>query len=272
MPVISNDEWLKIIDNVSMVSFMQGLNCGLKTYNNYAIVSSTNNELEVIPEEIYFVNADKFNTESGVYHRIDCPRLKEEITKAGGSMKLTSFVSKEVKYDKLYDKTSKSYNYDHKNLACYTCIVDGNYPSEQLNDTTRPAYYIALGKERYNVYKMNAVKYSEGYEILYGHSTRALKEIKKIEITFGHIRSDNFNENIVSIKFNHPDFPNEAFPLNTNQSKEQTITLNINSNSGSTITLNDIMNMVNENESTSDIDISVVQSAIKKDYIKIVYK
>ena len=43
MPVMQNEEWSQILNNISIVSFMQGSSCGLKTYNNYMVVSSTNN-------------------------------------------------------------------------------------------------------------------------------------------------------------------------------------------------------------------------------------
>ena len=269
MPVISNDEWRKVISNISIVSFLQGMKCGLKTYNNYAIVSSTNNELAVIPDEIYFTNAEKFEnvntgtyTESkdaSVYHRIDCPRLAEEIKfEADGSIKsssyLTSFKSKEVKYDKIYDKSTAKYLYDHKALGCYTCIIDGNYIPENLNDHINTddekkdlyrirAYYLALGKERQKVYKMNAIKLSEGYEVIYDvnpgkdgtplnkQTSRTLNEIKKIDITFGIIVSDDFSVNTAKFKIKNnvwPEIEPVEYVLNTNQTKEQTITINVN--------------------------------------------
>ena len=100
---------------------MQGLNCGLNIYNNYQIVSSTNNELTVTPSEIYYVKKDEFNSGYGNYHRIDCPYLAEN------NDDYIAFKSKEVKYDKVYDRTTNTYHYDHKNLACYTCINTNNY-------------------------------------------------------------------------------------------------------------------------------------------------
>ena len=54
MPVLQNKEWERILTNVSIVSFMQGYSCGLKTYNNYMVVSSTNNEVTVDPQNIYY--------------------------------------------------------------------------------------------------------------------------------------------------------------------------------------------------------------------------
>jgi len=58
-PVMADTEWDKILSNVSVVAYMQGLRCGLKIYNNYAIVSSTNNEISVTPSEIYYTPIKK---------------------------------------------------------------------------------------------------------------------------------------------------------------------------------------------------------------------
>ena len=285
MPIISNDEWLKIINNVSIVSFFQGIKCGLKTYNNYAIVSSTNNELTVIPDEIYYTDSEKFigfNTnpdysgDTPVYHRIDCPRLKEE-----GDIKLTSFVSKEVKYDSVYDKTTDKHNYDHKSLACYTCIIDGNYKPEIVEEVREKAKYVAIGKERYDVYKMNAIKYSEGYEILYDKegknpinsssnlSKLNLKKIKRIDITFGTIPTTDFGENTVTIKFGSDLFEHQEFTLNTNQAKEQTISIVLkNSSSESHVSYSDLekLAIVNSNSTVQKTDLQ------KFKLIKIIYK
>ena len=262
MPVISNEEWDKIINNVSMVSFLQGLNCGLSVYNNYVVVSSTNNELTVLPDEIYFVDSTKN------YHRINCPELEDTT--------LISFKSKEVKYDKIYNKAAGKYIYDHQYLACYTCIVDGNYTPDTLTDNKYYSYYVALAKERYNAYKMNAIKLSEGYEILDGiyitNSTRTLKEIKKIQITFEHIPTEDFAENTIAIKFidsilNLPE--DNIFVLNTNQSKEQTITITVNSATDLKINIGHLKNIENTNNPTK-VKIEDIKNAIKS--VKIVYK
>ena len=56
MPVISDTEWERILTNVSIVSFLQGIPCGTKNFSSYSIVNSTNNELTVIPSEIYYMS------------------------------------------------------------------------------------------------------------------------------------------------------------------------------------------------------------------------
>lgn len=61
LPVLLDEEWDKILSNISIVSFMQGWDCGLDVFNSYQIVSSTNNELTVTPSEIYYTTKDDFN-------------------------------------------------------------------------------------------------------------------------------------------------------------------------------------------------------------------
>lgn len=270
MPVISDSEWQKITSNVTIVSFMQGWNCGLKTYNNYAIVPSTNNEFTVIPNEIYYVSGtDKVNDELSTYHRIDCQELRYplETVQADGSSISDSgygfFRSKEVKYDKIYDKTNSEYKYDHKNYACYKCIVNANYLKKYYNGTElidiysneldinsleptkQRLYYIALGYERKNIYKSNAIEKSEGLEIFDISTTdctipvgseRSINEIKQIKIVISNIRSANKSTPVAEFNV----FMNGTEQIGTNerlnvQTKEQTITLNVNSSNTSNL-------------------------------------
>ena len=214
MPVMSNQEWEQILSNISIVSFMQGWDCGLKTYNNYMVVSSSNNEIITSDKNIFYVPTLKFDNQSDSYHRIDCPKLIQNSAEG-----YASFSSKEVKYDKIYNKTESEYVYDHRNLACYDCINDSNYEHNAIFDNSdanyanygylRKAYYIAVGKERNNVYKMNAVEDSNGYEIIYnkyggntytGTSKLKLDKIKSIEIVFGTVPATDINETVLNYK------------------------------------------------------------------------
>lgn len=176
MPVLSDVEWERIMSNVSIVTFMQGLKCGLKYYNNYAIVSSTNNEITVTPNEIYYTPRELgFNTESSgstilasldydetqlnhgahisTAHRIDCPELPsipENPLPYIADLTYISFKSKEVKYDKVYDKENARYVYDHQVYTDYTCIVDSNYVvdsnGEKIDGNTNVLKYLIDGR------------------------------------------------------------------------------------------------------------------------------
>lgn len=263
MPVMSSAEWQQILSNVSIVSFMQGFKCGLKIYNNYMIVSSTNNEIVTLPENIYYVEKKSFNDENAEYHRINCQKLMNNdstynpVGAGGANTEYLSFASKEVKYDKIYDKynTILPYKYDHKNLACYDCINDGNYDNINIFDETnvdyskfsnlRKAFYIAVAKERNNVYKMNAVDNSEGYEIIYENnvgdgtelikkdSTLNLGKIKAIEVVIGTVKTTDRNETTLSYKVyaGANNYLNDnVYSMASNSKKEYTMHIDVDPN------------------------------------------
>ena len=159
MPVFSEEEWNRILNNVSIVSFMEGMRCGLKYYNNYAIVTSTNNEISVTDNEIYYVPRilQEIDASTGakivsaldddyvneIAHRVDCEELKlgdstnNFYTSSEGWtswLGCNSFKSKEIKYDKILDSEGR-YVYDHKVYTDYDCIVDSNYTVRNVNGT-----------------------------------------------------------------------------------------------------------------------------------------
>lgn len=63
MPKLKEDEWDKIINNVSIISFLQGLNIGGKIYNGYSIVNNNRNQEVVNEDSIYIMTNDNY------YHR-----------------------------------------------------------------------------------------------------------------------------------------------------------------------------------------------------------
>ena len=248
MPVISNEQWEEILSHVSMVSFMQGYSCGLKKYSNYMIVSSTNNEISITPEHIYYVEKSKFNDEASEYHKLNCPKFVENDKP---DTEYISFLSKEVKYDKIYDKTNTEmpYKYDHKNLACYDCINDGNYKHENIFIVTggakdytnlRRAFYIGVGKERNNIYKMNAIENSQGYEVIYNtdpnnsvakSSTLPLGKVKAIEIGIGKIDTSDRNETTASYTVSIGGTLNDStYTIPTNSTRLYTIVVEVDPN------------------------------------------
>lgn len=253
MPVIQASEWEQILSHISITSFMQGLKCGLKTYNNYKIVSSTNNDILVLPEEVYYVKKEGFNDESSEYHRINCDKIINNDTDTTEYM---AFSSKEVKYDKLYNKNRDhmTYEYDHKNFACYDCINDGNYFNydstgngkndaqinifDKSNDNysiyknLRKAYYMGVAKERNDTYKMNAIVNSQGYEVLLcndkdgnpgtpKNSSLGMDKIKAIELSVGTIYSQNASIRTAIYSFGYgsaDNISNDSYSIATNNS------------------------------------------------------
>ena len=301
MPVMLNDEWNLILKNPSIVSFMQGYSCGLKIYNNYMVVASTNNEISVSPKNIFYVEKDNFSDESTEYHRIDCPQFTKNYKNVVNS-KLRSFSSKEVKYDKIYDGNFNymQYIYNHKNLACYDCINDGNYNETNIFENSdylglQAAYYLAIGKERNNLYKMNAIEPSEGYEIVFDKnqgigksSTLPLNKIKSIEIVLGTIHTRSSNSEEITYNFEVDSKPLEKVGRNTissNSTSDVTINLRFNpnsfKNSSGKFSLNDLkviqessnstyLNSPDEPIADANRKQEIFKSAVK--YIKVIYK
>lgn len=151
MPVLTEQDWDKILTNVNVISFMQGLPVGTKLYNNYAIITSTDNKQYVDKDLLYYVaNGD------GYYHKINCPDL---INEAKEGKVITGYRS--IAFNAKKDKEG-NYTYEHKELACYKCIVspinekiDENLKKvlydNKIDDSLKQAYYNTIAKERWNL-------------------------------------------------------------------------------------------------------------------------
>lgn len=53
MPKLSEIDWGKITNNVSVMTFLQGIPIGHKYYNNYCVITNNNNEEVVKRKHIY---------------------------------------------------------------------------------------------------------------------------------------------------------------------------------------------------------------------------
>ena len=71
-------DWDKILHNVCLISFLQGLPLGTSVYNNYVIVPSTENKQFVDETNIYYIGygGTGTNAADGCYHRLGCEHLK----------------------------------------------------------------------------------------------------------------------------------------------------------------------------------------------------
>lgn len=146
MPILTEDDWEKILTNVNLISFMEGVPVGTKIYNNYTIVTSTQNKQYINPNSIYFV--DNTNT----YHRINCPVLEKNINNGSS---ITGYKSLDFRRHQ-YPNDNTKYYYKHSEYACYTCIVNSlNEDTEiqKLSPVLLKSYYKALARERYDLNK-----------------------------------------------------------------------------------------------------------------------
>lgn len=178
MPKLQDTEWEKITQNVSMITFLQGLNIGGRVYNGYSIVPNNSNEEYVSEDSIYILAND------GEYHKVTELGLESKLDGNSIGILNTDFMRKtgEATYKimgpdgkEVKETLTKTvYYYPRNDLASYTSIIssNGNISTEPVYDylatpgkeTLAQIYYTALGRERYGQYRV-ANKLEEVQEI-----------------------------------------------------------------------------------------------------------
>ena len=192
MPVVSETDWYKILNNISMVTFMQGMSIGFRSYNNYTVITNNINKEVVKAENIYII-AEEVGTDNWEYHQPGCKELLDGIENGSleivGAYSTASFQRQSVR---VTEDGSNDLNFylqarDGKTLTgCYNCIVnatpeydvydiiqgnnlinyydktenggDGTISFENSNSayaTVRKIYLTALARERNDLYKSN---------------------------------------------------------------------------------------------------------------------
>ena len=152
MPKLQEDEWDKIINHISIISFLQGLNIGGKIYNGYSIITNTKNEEVVAEDSIYIVS-------NGEYHRATDKDLLEKND-------LLGVFNVDFERKSLTNDGTTSYFFPRTEYGCYSSIVnqtnvevtDNIYKymmDNKENGNLAKAYFTALGRERYSMYKIN---------------------------------------------------------------------------------------------------------------------
>lgn len=152
MPKLKEDEWDKIINHISIISFLQGLNIGGKVYNGYSIITNTKNEEVVAEDSIYIVS-------DGNYHRATDRDLL-------GKNNLLGVFNVDFERRSLTSTEGTNYFFPRTELGCYLSIVnqtnvevtDNIYKymmNNKDNGNLAKAYFTALGRERYSMYKIN---------------------------------------------------------------------------------------------------------------------
>lgn len=160
MPTLQEDEWEKIINNVSIISFLQGLSIGGKVYNGYSIVTNTKNKEVVSEDSIYITTVDGENRQ---YHRVQDSNLE------GSTILETGIFNMDFERKSLLTETGTYYYYPKTHLGCYNCITSKTNINETNNiydyltdddtygnrTTLAEIYFTALGRERYGMYRTN---------------------------------------------------------------------------------------------------------------------
>lgn len=150
MPKLKEDEWDKILNNISIISFLQGLNIGGKVYNGYSIVTNTKNKEVVSEDSIYIVTDDKY------YHKP---------TETGLETKNIVSGVLNIDFERKTRTTSMTarYFYPNESFASYASVVNQadvdepeniyDYLTDGSKDNVAKAYFTALGRERYSMYR-----------------------------------------------------------------------------------------------------------------------
>ena len=167
MPNLTEEEWARITDNISLISFVQGLYIGGKIYNGYTIVNNTESK-EVIPaESIYLLCKDNY------YRKVTDKDLKD-----GGVAQIEDTIpsgrqSLDFKRKIASTTNTTRYYYPLKQYnASYSSIVTQDkvekyddiyeYVNSLTNNAIKKAFYTALGRERqasYKVTNINSMEY-----------------------------------------------------------------------------------------------------------------
>ena len=185
MPALSEEDWYKIANNISVVAFMQGLPLkNYKYYTSYAIVNSTMNKDYVAKNSIYVERAnidhspEAYHASAMTYHNPRCKDYNIEVDKenVGGEIKHPVVGYRNIDYAQqsyFYgDENELVLYYPQPGLSAYECIVESidnnlstdeiisglyeenNVPEEEkpLSKEVRRAYITALARERQALY------------------------------------------------------------------------------------------------------------------------
>ena len=181
MPIMSSQDWYKILNNVSVVSYMQGMPmAGYRYYNNYAVITNNVNKEVVTNENIYIVTKED-GTNNREYHLPGCKELIDGVNNGSlsiiGAYSTASFQRQTVK---ISENNEKHFYFQSRVgvtlTSCYNCVVNatGNYSADDIikgeikhyEDKNvlydkedlkeiRTAYLKALAREKYYLYKTN---------------------------------------------------------------------------------------------------------------------
>lgn len=188
LPELSAEDLEKVVNNVCMISFMQGMPIGTKYFNDYVVIPNDKNNEFVDNDALYLLTYDETKKE-GKYHLANCPYLVENISSnpnliVGGYIN-TAFQRQTVEQTIDEEKTT-SYYYRHvydidspnrvyvPYTPCYQCLVNtsGRYDLDDdiIHNHTgriikdgesydisilRQKYFSIFGREKNNLYKTN---------------------------------------------------------------------------------------------------------------------
>lgn len=162
MPKLSETDWEIVENNVTCISFLQGLSLGSKRYNGYSVVANTLTKEYVSENDIYILKNDR------TYCRANDETLKDSNIISGkpaGIYKMDFELRKGLKEDGtyVYYNPKKGYSGSYTSIMGSSWItsvekIGMNKYMENKSAILKEAYYTALGRERwcsFNVHNIN---------------------------------------------------------------------------------------------------------------------
>ena len=152
MPKLKDEDWDKIMNNISVISFFQGANIGGKLYNGYSVITNTMNEDVVMEDSIYIKQRqnDTYNiydiTENGLAYNNTTVGIFNINTEPRTATDGTTYflpVTGNLSYNSIITKNNISENF---NGSVSEYVKNLPYELKQV-------YYTALARERYGLYR-----------------------------------------------------------------------------------------------------------------------
>ena len=153
MPKLKETDWDVIMNNISIISFLQGLSIGGKIYNGYSVISNTKNSDVVSEDSIYIKTTNDSTihrvTEKGLdatnavgVYNINLERKSGEDT--SGSTRYYFPIEGTLSYDSIVEQNNISDKYNGS-IYDYLALVE--------NKSLAKVYYTDLARERYGMYR-----------------------------------------------------------------------------------------------------------------------
>lgn len=150
MPKLKDTDWDKIMNNISVISFLQGANIGGKVYNGYSIITNTMNEDIVMEDSIYIKKDDTIYdiTDSELQNNsngaVGIFNINTEARTGTDGATYYLPVTGKLSYGSIITKNNISDKFNG-NLQ--------DYVKNELSPDLKKIYYTALARERYGLYR-----------------------------------------------------------------------------------------------------------------------
>lgn len=180
MPVFTEEDWDKLVNNISVATFMQGIPIGAKYFNNYCVITNNKNKEFISKDTIYIITD---NNNNGILENDDEIHTPASIDVIDNNKKVIAAYKGTEFEMQTFENNGVSYAYyPHANSKCYDCmvnvsqsysiddIINGEVKVYNKNTDTyekdtqksskiaklRKIYLTALAREKYDLYKTNS--------------------------------------------------------------------------------------------------------------------